>query len=291
MKDGFYPALGTPTSDNGELIEDSYNKEIELMLEAGAQGVLCMGSMGKMAAIRNSEYPRIAKYCFKVISKRIPVMVGVMDCSASRVLDRIEALGNMNIDGVVATTPYYYKVGSDGITNFFKKLADHSKYPVYIYDLPSVTQSPITGDILKSLIGYPNIKGVKTANLNLILELYRNDWGKENFSVFYSGLDLFDVALNSGVGKNLDGMFTCTPYNSKNMYENMGQGNFREVSKHLNNILKLRNLFIKETVFPAYSYAMELIGCPGNYHNDYDRPVSKELREEVYTCMKAINEI
>ncbi len=291
MKDGFYPALGTPTSDNGELIENSYNNGIELMIEAGAQGVLCMGSMGKMVSIKNSEYHKIAKYCFKVVSERIPVMVGVMDCSASRVLERIEALGDINIDGVVATAPYYYKVDSDGIINFFKMLADNSKYPVYIYDLPSVTQTHISGDILKSLIHIPNIKGIKTANLDLILDLYRNDWRKDDFSVFYSGLDLFDVALNSGVNKNLDGMFTCTPYNSKKMYENMVIGNSMKVSSHLNNIIKLRNLFLKETVFPSYSYAMELIGCPGNYHNDYDTPVSKELRKKVYNCMKAINEI
>ena len=291
MKDGFYPALGTPTEDNGELIESSYNKEIELMIEAGAQGVLCMGSMGKMASIRNSEYPKIAKYCFRVVSKRLPVMVGVMDCSVSRVLDRIDSLGKIDIDGVVATTPYYFKIDGEGIIIFFKILAEKSKYPVYIYDLPSVTQSPITGDILKSLIDVPNIKGIKTANLDLILDLYRNNWLKDDFSVFYSGLDLFDVALNSGVGKNLDGMFTCTPYNSKKIYENMKPGNFMKLSKYLNNILKLRNLFLKETVFPAYSYAMELIGCPGNYHLDYDTPVSKELREEISNCMKAINEI
>ena len=209
----------------------------------------------------------------------------------SRVLERIEALGKIDIDGVVATSPYYYKVDRNGIINFFRMLADNSKYPVYIYDLPSVTQSPITGDILKSLIDIPNIKGIKTANLDLILDLYRNDWRNDDFSVFYSGLDLFDVALNSGVSKNLDGMFTCTPYNTKKMYENMEQGNSMEISKYLNNILKLRNLFLKETVFPAYSYAMELIGCPGNYHNDYDTPVSKKLREEVSNCMKALNEI
>ena len=124
MKDGFYPALGTPTSDNGELIEDSYNKEIELMLEAGAQGVLCMGSMGKMAAIRNSEYPKIAKYCFKVISERIPVMVGVMDCSASRVLDRIEALGNMNIDGVEIAI-----VSEDGASVYSASKSARDEFP------------------------------------------------------------------------------------------------------------------------------------------------------------------
>ncbi|MCK5469943.1 MAG: hypothetical protein KAI99_15585 [Cyclobacteriaceae bacterium] len=39
MKDGFYPAFGTPTRDNGQLIESSYGNMIELMIEAGAQGV------------------------------------------------------------------------------------------------------------------------------------------------------------------------------------------------------------------------------------------------------------
>ncbi len=291
MKDGFYPALGTPTEDNGELIESSYYKGIELMIEADAKGVLCMGSMGKMVTIKNSEYHKIAKYCVKVVSKRIPVIVGVMDCSVSRVLERIEALGNINIDGVVATTPYYYQVGSDGIINFFKLLANSSKYPVYIYDLPSVTQSPITRDILTSLMDIPNIKGIKTANLNLILDLYRNGWQEDNFSIFYSGLDLFDVAVKYGVGKILDGMFTSTPYNTKKMNEYMELGNFKKVSIHLNKIIKLRNLFLKETVFSAYSYAMELKGCPGNYHNDFDLPISKELRDEVYNYMKEISEI
>ncbi|MBA7561457.1 hypothetical protein ES708_03095 [subsurface metagenome] len=86
-------------------------------------------------------------------------------------------------------------------------------------------------------------------------------------------------------------MFTCTPFNSKKMYENMDMGNPKLISVHLNNIIKLRNLFLKENVFPAYSYAMELLGCPGNYHPDYDVPVSEKQKEEIFNYMKAIKEI
>lgn len=291
MKDGFYPALGTPTNDHGVLIKNSYRKGIELMIDAGAQGLLCMGSMGKMTSIRNSEYAKIAKNCSDIVSNRIPLMVGVMDCSATKVLDRIDALGNINIQGVVATTPFFYKVSNVEIINFFKILSKNSKYPVYLYDLPSVTQSPISGEVLKSLLSTPNIKGIKTANLNLIMEANRNNRVKDDFSIFYSGLDLFDVASNFGVRKNLDGMYTCTPYNTKMMYDNIRLGNFEEVSKNLNDIIKLRNLFLKESVLPVYSYAMELLGCPGNYHIDYGNPISNKLKEEVYNCMKAIKEI
>lgn len=291
MNNGFYPALGTPTDNRGLIIKDSFCKGVELMVGAGAAGVLCMGSMGKMATIKNSEYPKAAKYCVDVVSKRIPVMVGVMDCSVSRVLDRIEALGDIDIQGVVATVPYYSKVSNDGILNFFNSVSRASKYPVYVYDLPSVTQCPVSGDVLKKLIDMPNIKGVKTANLDMILDMQRNNKFNDGFSAFYSGLDLFDVAIKSGVGKNLDGMFTCTPHNSRKMYLEAEEQNFDEVSTCLNNILTLRNLFIKGGVLPSYSYAMELLGCPGNYHADYETLVSETIKEQISDYMKSINEI
>lgn len=289
MKDGFYPALGTPTNEGGELVKKSYGEEIELMLASGAVGLLCMGSMGNMASLKNSEYPKVAKVCVETVSRKIPVMVGVMDCSVSRVLDRIEALDDIKIEGVVATVPFYYKLSENAIVNFYSLLGKKSKYPVYIYDLPSVTQSPLTAGAMSALITIRNIKGMKTANMNLILDLYRKDAFRKDFQIFYSGLDTFDAAIKSGIKKNLDGMFTCTPYNSNRMYENMN--NSKAIAKHLNNIITLRNLFLKEEVFPAYSYAMELLGCPGNYHPDYSEPVSDKLKEEIFNYMRLIEEI
>ena len=291
MKDGFYAALGTPTDDSGKLIETSYVEGIELMLASGASGMLCMGSMGKMVSLKNSEYPEVAKLCTKTVSERVPVMVGVMDCSVNRVLDRIEALDKINIDGVVATVPYYYKLNAGEIENFYTMISKKSRYPIYIYDLPSVTQSPITAGTLNALMKIPEIKGVKTANMNLIFDLYRNNLLRSDFSVFYSGLDTADAAIKLGLRKNLDGMFTCTPNNSKMMYGNIENNNSLNISKYLNNIITLRNIFLKENVMPAYSYAMELLGCPGNYHPDYDVQVSDKLKEEINSYMKTIGEI
>lgn len=291
IEDGFYPALGTPTNSEGKLILSSFRKQIELMIDAGAKGVLCMGSMGKMASISDREYSGVAKQCVENVSQKVPVMVGVMDCSVSRVLDRVEALGDIKIDGVVATVPYYYKLSSNEIINFFKQLSKKSKYPVYIYDLPSVTQAPVTFEIMEALADIPNIKGIKTGNITLIREIQRSNYRNDAFSVLYSGLDLFDIALNSGIRKNLDGMFTCTPFNSKKLYENLEQNSLKTNSIYLSNILNLRNIFLKESVFSAYSYAMELLGCPGDYHPDYSLPISEKLKEEIYNFMKTIKEI
>lgn len=290
MKKEFYPALGTPTNLDGTLVKESLGRQIELMISSGAKGALCMGSMGNMASLKNSEYSIIAEYATGVIHRRIPLLIGVMDCSISRVLDRIDSLRELEIDGVVTTVPYYSSLKPNEIVKFFSELARKSKFPVYIYDLPGVTQSPICLSQLIALTNERNIVGIKTGNLNLIMELYRHNlMTRDDFSVYYSNLDLFDVAIKAGVSRNLDGMFTCTPYNSQKMYA--GQSSETEVFESLNNILKLRNLFIKENVLAAYSYAMELLRCPGNYHADYALPISGELKEEIVDLMKSINEI
>jgi hypothetical protein len=86
-------------------------------------------------------------------------------------------------------------------------------------------------------------------------------------------------------------MFTCTPVNSKRLYENAETKDIDACSKYLNNILLLRNTLLKGNIFSAYSYAMGLTGCPGNYHTDYDTAVSEELKSRIYDVMKAIGEI
>lgn len=49
MKTGFVPALGTPIDENGNLVVDSYKKQIETMIAQGAAAILSMGSMGQQA--------------------------------------------------------------------------------------------------------------------------------------------------------------------------------------------------------------------------------------------------
>lgn len=290
MKKEFHPALGTPINLDGTLVKESFGRQIELMISSGAKGALCMGSMGNMASLKNSEYPLIARHASDVVRHRIPLLVGVMDCSITRILDRIGSLQDIEIDGVVTTIPFYSPPKPNEIVYFFSELARRSKFSVYIYDLPGVTQSPISIAQLKVLVNEKNILGIKTGNLSLIMELYRNNFLiRDDFSVYYSNLDLFDIAIKSGISRNLDGMFTCTPYNSRKMYEEHSSES--ETFESLNNILKLRNLFIRENVLAAYSYAMELLKCPGNYHADYALPISGELKEEIVDLMKNINEI
>lgn len=291
MKDGFFPALGTPLDADGNINRDSYARQIEIMTDSGASGLLCMGSMGNMSSIKDDIYSEVAEACTEANAGKLPVMVGVMDNSVARVMDRIYALGDLKIDGVVATTPFYYKSTDQQIVNFFTMLAAESYYPVYIYDLSVVTQSPITENVLLELMGDDNIAGIKTANYDMLQKVIGDGNVPEGFEILFSGLDIFDKAQQNGITKNLDGMFTATPVNSKQMYECAAEKDYKGVTEHLGKIVKLRNEFVKSSVFTAYSYAMNLLGMPGIYQPDYHGLVESGATDGIKDCMVEIGEL
>lgn len=284
MNDGFYTALGTPVDSDGKLIKKSFEGQIERQIEAKAAGLLCMGSMGNMVGIRESEYFQVAKTSVLQVRKRIPLMIGVMDNSIKRVLDRISTLDGLDIEGVVTTTPFYYRVNQEQIFTFYDEIAKKSKYPLFMYDLPGVTQSPIATQTVLQLMKNKNIRGLKSGNMNLISEIMRSGADYRSFDLLYSGLDTFDIAIKGGITKNLDGMFACTPSNSEKMYHG---GN---PAMHLDNILKLRNLFVKHGVLNSFSYSMELLGYPGIYHEDYTVEINENAKSEIRESMIEIGE-
>ena len=290
LKKGFYTALGTPLDAEGNLVAASLEKHIEQQIEAGASGLLLMGSMGIEAYIKNSAYAEIVRVGAAANRGRLPLFVGVMDNSIAKVMEKIEMIGDAQIDAVVLTTPFYSVLDLEQLVNWFTTIADRSPYPVYLYDLAVVTKIKITLPLLDRIIRHPNIKGIKTADWEMIQAVGRK-YPDVDFQCLYSGLDSFDYANMMGITKNLDGMFSCTPKNGRAMYDCLNAGDFTGARKHLDNILLLRDTMIKHGLMYCFTYCMNLLGCEGNFHQDYCLPITEEAKRVMEATMKEIGEL
>ena len=199
LNNGFYTALGTPLDDNGDCIPSSLCTHIEQQIQAGASGLLLMGSMGIEAAVKNSTYRKLVATASQTVRGRLPLFVGAMDNSITKVLEKVELMGKAEVAGVVVTTPFYSLSSEDELVNWFLGIADQSRYPVYLYDLPAVTKVKITHSLIRRIGGHTNIQGMKTADLQLILDLMREPelMRKVPFSRTISGLSSFSVRSSS----------------------------------------------------------------------------------------------
>lgn len=292
MKAGFVPAVGTPLDQNGNLCVESYKKQIDDQIRHGAIGILCMGSMGIQAFVRNSVYPEIAKAAVEAAAGRVPVFVGAMDCSIARAHDRMAAMEHLDIAGFVLTTPYYSPCNPQMIINYYKGVCAGTKHKVLMYDLPSATQSKITYNIVKELIRtVPNLAGIKSADMNMFRKLKLDPEVPEDFLMVYSGLDNFDIAYKWGIDKCLDGMLSCTPVNTEKLFAAMKEGNFNAAAGYLNTIVGLRDFFIARNLWPSFSTAMNLLGYEGNFAPDYISPIEEKFISEIKDELTRIGEL
>ena len=293
MNKGFYTALGTPLNEDGTFCAEGMAEQIEQQIEAGASGLLVMGSMGNMTYLKNAEYAKVAQCSAAAAKGRVPVLVGVTDVSIGRVMDRVEALkGISGIDGIVSTVPYYTAVNQDHIFKFYDEIAKQSGRHTYLYDLPVVTKVAISPDTVKKLWNNPNIKGIKSGNLVTQRILMRAQDRPADFAQMFSTIDTFDIAYQYGIDKNLDGMFSCTPKTAKKMYEALEAGDQATAGDALDGILALRDLFVSTgCLMSAFTHAMNLLGCKGVFGRDWESDISDEKKAQVTAALQGLGEI
>ena len=293
MEKGFYTALGTPLDKNGNFIPGSMARQIEQQIEAGVSGLLVMGSMGQMSYIKQNEYAKVAAESAKAAKGRVPVLVGVTDLSIHRVMERVEALKDIDgIDGIVSTVPYYSTVTQNNIYDFYNEIANRSGRNTYLYDLAAVTKTATAPATVMKLWKNPLIKGIKSGNMVTQRILHRAEDRPADFTMMYSNIDDFDIAYKWGINKNLDGMFACTPKTAQKMYQALAADDYAAAGKHLDDILALRNLFLATScLMNAFSHAMHLLGCEGTFGRDYEKDIPEEWKEKVTASMQAMGEI
>lgn len=291
MKAQFYTALGTPLTDDGKIIEEALIKHVEQQIEAGASGLLLMGSMGIEAAVPHSQYKKTVDIGVAAVKGRVPLYVGAMDNSIARVRERLDMIGGGKaIDGIVVTVPFYAVPRDADAVRWFSEIADYSPYPVYLYDLPGVTQFKVSMNVIDAIIKHPNIKGMKSANWELIKAIGRK-YPDADFKCLYSGLDSFDHAYVLGIAGHLDGMFCCTPKNGKQMYECLNRGDIVGARACLDNILLMRDTMLAHGLMRCFTHCMNLLGIEGNFHQDYVAPTADGAIEVMRTTLKKIGEL
>ncbi|MEA4889583.1 MAG: dihydrodipicolinate synthase family protein [Clostridiaceae bacterium] len=289
IKNGFYTALGTSQDKDGLFLQKSFAQQVKDQTEFGAAGLLVMGSMGLGVFVRDRDYVKVAKTAISAARGACPVFIGVTDTTIGRTCDRIDALTGLDFDGVVATPPYYYAASEREQICYYGEIARRSPKPVFLYDLPSASRSKITLATIQGLHGEKNIGGIKTADLPLALELDQMVMRHElnaGFKVLYSGLDTFDLACNKGIGRNLDGMFACTGQLAHDQYQAFALGDITGGTKYLKQIIALRDVFAEEEIMPSFTYAMNLLGYEGYFHQDYCFMPSQKQCDKIVDTMK-----
>jgi 4-hydroxy-tetrahydrodipicolinate synthase len=281
MKPFFISAIGTPLTNDERLHDEGLARHLEDQWSHGINGVLVGGTMGLMQMLRDETYTRLARRSVELSKGKGEVLVGAGDAGFARTADRIAFLNDLPIDGIVVLTPYFLPFSQTQLVQYFTALADVAKKPLYLYDLPGVTNVPIAMDTYMQLAKHPNIRGAKVSGRAAFArELIDRLGGR--LRIIVAEPTLVDVLLRHGIEQHLDGMYAIAPQWTVRIGKAVADSDWETAAAYQRRITTLRNLLDDETGgMGAFTAMMNARGIPGSFASAPFSLLSHESLEKL----------
>ncbi len=198
MFTGALTALVTPFR-NGEVHHAALADLVEAQIAAGIHGLVPCGSTGESATLTHDEHIEIVRAVVRQTRKRVPVIAGTGSNSTAEAIRLTRGAEEAGADGALLISPYYNKPTQDGIYRHYVAVAEATKLPLIVYNIPGRTASNIAPETLARLAKVRNVAGVKEATGSLAQVIETIAACGPDFAVF-SGDDILTLPIMAAGG-------------------------------------------------------------------------------------------
>jgi 4-hydroxy-tetrahydrodipicolinate synthase len=162
---GLFVPLVTPFTEDGDLAPDALEKLARDVLDAGASGLVALGTTGEPATLSAAERRTVLDVCARVCAERDATLIaGAGSNDTARTARAVRDLAAWpRVAAALTVLPYYTRPSQDGIIAHFRRVAADSPVPVIVYNVPYRTGAPASLQTLRELARIPGIAGIKHA--------------------------------------------------------------------------------------------------------------------------------
>lgn len=157
---GLWIPLVTPFDDSGA-IDHAALRALVLRLEgSGVAGLVVCGSTGEAAALDVAEQDAVLDAVLAT-APGLPVVMGLSGYHLGHALERVRDWNARPLAGLLVPAPHYIRPAQAGLLHWFGAIADESKHPLIVYDIPYRTGATLELATLRALAQHPRIRAIK----------------------------------------------------------------------------------------------------------------------------------
>jgi 4-hydroxy-tetrahydrodipicolinate synthase len=160
-------ALVTPFKEDLSIDEAALRDFVEFQISEGIDFLVPCGTTGESVTMTDREQHRVVEIVLKQANKRVPVIAGAGGNNTAHVIELARHFEEIGVDGLLSVSPYYNKPTQDGLYQHFRAIAEATRLPIIVYNVPPRTSVNILPDTLIRLAEIKNIIGVKEASGDL----------------------------------------------------------------------------------------------------------------------------
>ncbi|MFF2193843.1 dihydrodipicolinate synthase family protein [Streptomyces sp. NPDC058157] len=163
--EGIHVPLVTPFTRGGEVAAGALEALAHEVLDAGAAGIVALGTTAEVAALEEDERDLVTGVCARVCRERgAPLTVGAGGSGTRASEAALARLARWPETGAaLVTVPAFVRPSAAGVLAHFARLAAVSPVPLIVYHIPYRTGQPLDAAALRELGSLPGVAGVKYA--------------------------------------------------------------------------------------------------------------------------------
>ena len=286
---GLGTALVTPFRKDGSLDEAAVRRLVRRQIDAGVHFVSPCGTTGEAPTLSHSEKIRVVQLVVDEAAGRVPVLAGAGGYDTREVIELAREYERIGVDGILSVTPYYNKPTQEGLFQHYKAIAESTRLPIVLYNVPGRTGVNLETATVLRLSALRTIVGVKEASGSLVQMSEIVASAPSEFFLL-SGDDPIAVAVMSVGGRGLISVASnVVPAEMTQIIELAEKGDFAGARKlHLWLLPFLQVNFVESNPIPVKA-AMAAMGLleekyrlplvpPGNAARDRIMKVLQDLK-------------
>ena len=161
---GVVPPTITAFADDESVDYERTAAHARFVVDRGAHGVFPLGTNGEFSLLSGEERDRVLEAVVTEVGGEVPVIAGVGEPSTNGTIERASHAEKVGADGLVVVTPYYYPLDETAAVTHYRRVAEATDLPVYIYHIPGRTGNALSLSTLEELADLEAVAGVKDSS-------------------------------------------------------------------------------------------------------------------------------
>lgn len=279
---GIGVALVTPFNNDSSIDFTSLEKLVNHVITGGVNFLVALGSTGETPTLSREEQQQVLSFIVSKCNNRVPVVCGIAGNNTAEVVNNVQTYDLTGVSGILSASPHYNKPSQEGIYQHFKAIAQATKLPIILYNVPGRTGSNMAPDtVLRLANDFSNIVAIKEASGNLAqcMDLVKDK--PAHFAILSGDDDLILPQASIGMEGVISVAANSFPKDFTTMVNHALTGNYIDARKlHYKLIDGIKLLFAEGNPTGVKCTLEELGICPCNVRLPLV-PATDALRKKI----------
>ncbi|MBN2125317.1 MAG: dihydrodipicolinate synthase family protein [Deltaproteobacteria bacterium] len=278
---GVFPALATPFV-KGEVALGALASNIDKYNRSGLAGYLALGSTGESVLMNERERLQVLETVRAAAPDRT-LIAGTGMQSTRATIEFTGLAADAGADVALVVTPFYYKsqMTSEILQAYYREVAEASRIPLLLYNVPKFTGIDLPLDAIASLAEHPNIVGLKesSGSVAFLGEVLRAC--PEDFAVFQGMGSVLFPSLAIGASGGILALSDMAPAETVEIRDLLLEGEHLKAREVQKKVLPLNQYIFGRYGIPGLKAALDLLGYVGGDPRPPLKPVSTETKDRI----------